>query len=68
MVLPRRLLADKEKVEPQGLNDDVFFQRQLPFVVAMVITIQYLENHILNVNTAGRLATRIAINLVFNHT
>lgn len=43
-----QLLTDKEKVELKGLKDDVLFRRQLPFVAAMVITIQYLENHILD--------------------
>ncbi|HRD80800.1 MAG TPA: polyprenyl synthetase family protein [Saprospiraceae bacterium] len=43
-----QLLADKEKVELKGLKDDVLFRRQLPFAAAMVITIQYLENHILD--------------------
>jgi len=43
-----QLLAVKEKVELKGLKDDVLFRRQLPFVAAMVITIQYLENHILD--------------------
>lgn len=56
--------AEEEKCELRGERSEELFYTQLPFIAEMVITIQYLENHILDGKDGVKPARGLQWNLI----